>query len=305
MMNLPNRTTAQHVHSSDPSSYAVVRKLSVLDRFLPLWIATAIGIGFLLGWFFPHLKDIFDRIKLYTVSLPIAIGLLLMLYPVFAKVRYSKIRYVANDPRLLATSLILNWLVGPTLMWGLAWLTLPDLPEYRTGVVLVGLARCIAMVLIWNELADGDVEAAAVIYAINSLSLFHLITLFQMLVALNSLFQIITYSPLGYFYLEVLPEWLSLGTATINVEMWEVARSVLIFLGGPLAAGFMTRQVGEWFKGEQWYEQRFLPRIEPIALLGLLFTIVVIFALQGDKIIQHSLYVARISLPLLAYFTIM
>jgi len=262
----------------------ILERLSRLDRFLPLWILAAMASGLMLGRILPGLNGLLDRIEIGTVSLPIAIGLLAMMYPILAKVRYSRVGAVATDHRLMVTSLILNWLVGPALMFSLAWLLLPDLPEYRTGLIIVGLARCIAMVLIWNDLAGGDREAAAV------------------LVALNSVFQILAYSILGYFYLELLPAWLGLETANLNVSMWEIAKIVLVFLGIPLAAGYLTRLWGERTRGVDWYETRFLPKIGPIALWGLLFTIVILFALQGDKITSRPGDVARIALPLLAYF---
>ncbi len=262
-------------------------RLSTLDRFLPLWIGAAMAVGIVLGKVFTGLDDTLDRVKIDTVSLPIAIGLLLMMYPVLAKVRYGSIGKVIGDRRALVMSLVLNWLVGPALMFALAWLMLPDQPEYRTGLIIVGLARCIAMVLVWNDLADGNRELAAV------------------LVAINSLFQIVAYSLLGWFYLELLPGWLGLDSEGVNVTMWGIAKSVLIFLGIPLLAGFLTRTYGERAKGREWYEQRFLPRIGPIALYGLLFTIVVLFALQGERISDQPLDVARIALPLLAYFAIM
>jgi arsenite transporter len=262
-------------------------KLSTLDRLLPLWIGLAMLAGLLLGRAFPGLDDTLEKVKIDTVSLPIALGLLLMMYPVLAKVKYTRIGHVVADRRSLAMSLVLNWVVGPAVMFTLAWLMLPDLPEYRTGLIIVGLARCIAMVLIWNDLACGNRELAAV------------------LVALNSLFQIIAFSLLGYFYLELLPGWLGLDTNGIDVTVGEIAKSVLIFLGIPLLAGFLTRTIGERTKGTEWYEQQFLPRIAPIALYGLLFTIVILFALQGDRITNQPLDVVRIALPLLAYFGIM
>jgi arsenite transporter len=262
-------------------------KLSTLDRLLPLWIGLAMLAGLLLGRAFPGLDDTLEKVKVDTVSLPIALGLLLMMYPVLAKVKYSRIGHVVADRRSLAMSLVLNWVVGPAVMFTLAWLMLPDLPEYRTGLIIVGLARCIAMVLIWNDLACGNRELAAV------------------LVALNSLFQIIAFSLLGYFYLELLPGWLGLDSNGIDVTVGEIAKSVLIFLGIPLLAGFLTRTIGERTKGTEWYEQQFLPRIAPIALYGLLFTIVILFALQGDRITNQPLDVVRIALPLLAYFGIM
>ena len=265
----------------------VLERLSRLDRFLPVWILLAMATGIGLGRAIPDLDDWLDTIKIGTVSLPIAVGLLLMMYPVLAKVRYSRIDEVAADRRLMLSSLVLNWLIGPALMFTLAWLLLPDLPDYRTGLIVVGLARCIAMVLIWNDLARGDREAAAV------------------LVAVNSLFQIVAYAVLGYFYLELLPGWLGLDSAALDVSMWEIAKIVLVFLGIPLAAGYLTRWWGERRRGIEWYENDFLPRIGPWALYGLLFTIVVLFALQGETITDKPVDVARIALPLLAYFAVM
>ncbi len=266
---------------------AVLARLSLLDRFLPVWILLAMGSGLGLGRLLPDLNDALDTAKIGSVSLPIAVGLLAMMYPVLAKVSYSKVTEVAADRTLLTASLVLNWLVGPALMFGLAWAMLPDLPEYRTGLIIIGLARCIAMVLIWNDLACGDREAAVV------------------LVALNSIFQIVAYSLLGYFYLQLLPGWLGLETSTLDVSLWEIARIVLIFLGVPLVAGYLTRRWGERKMGVEWYENQFLPKIAPWALYGLLFTVVVLFALQGDSITSKPLDVARIALPLLAYFGLM
>ena len=269
-----------------PEERTVTARLSALDRFLPVWIGAAMVLGIALGTAFSGLDDALDRVKIDTVSLPIAVGLLAMMYPVLAKVRYRSIGR-AVDRRSLLFSLVLNWLVGPALMFTLAWLLLPDLPEYRTGLIIVGLARCIAMVLIWNDLAGGSRELAAV------------------LVAINSVFQIAAYSLLGYFYLELLPGWLGLDSDGIDVTVWEITKSVLIFLGIPLAAGFLTRLIGERRKGTVWYEQTFLPRIGPVALYGLLFTIVILFALQGDAITEAPLDVARIAIPLLIYFAAM
>jgi len=262
----------------------VLAQLSVLDRFLPAWIVAAMILGLVLGRTVPALDDVLDAIKVGSVSLPIAVGLLLMMYPVLAKVRYSETSRVTADRKLLAASLVLNWLLAPALMFALAWLLLPDLPEYRTGLVIVGLARCIAMVLIWNELSCGDREAAAV------------------LVAINSVFQIVAFAALGWFYLQVLPGWLGLSTTSADFSVATIALSVLVFLGIPLVAGYLTRTLGERAKGRDWYEARFLPTIGPIALYGLLFTIVMLFALQGDAITSHPLDVVRIALPLLAYF---
>jgi arsenical-resistance protein len=266
---------------------SVLRQLSTLDRFLPAWIGLAMATGLALGRLLPGLNDALDRIKIDTTSLPIAIGLLGMMYPVLAKVRYNRLGDVTADKPLVASSLLLNWLVGPALMFALAWLFLPDLPVFRAGLILVGLARCIAMVLIWNALACGDGEAAAV------------------LVVLNSVFQVAAYSLLGYFYLELLPGWLGLEQLSINIEIWDIAKSVLIFLGIPLAAGFLTSVIGRRQKGDAWYETKFLPRIGPFALYSLLFTVVLLFAIQGESITSQPLDVARILLPLLAYFALM
>lgn len=265
----------------------VLRRLSTLDRFLPLWIGAAMVAGLVLGSLIPDLNDWLDTVKIGSVSLPIAIGLLAMMYPVLAKVRYSQIDEVATDRKLLTTSLILNWIVGPAVMFALAWLLLPDLPEFRTGLIIIGLARCIAMVLIWNELACGDREVAAV------------------LVAINSVFQIAAYAVLGYFYLELLPGWLGLDTSSLDVSMWEIAKIILVFLGIPLVAGYLTRRWGEHSRGVEWYETRFLPRIAPWALYGLLFTVVILFALQGETITTQPFDVVRIAVPLLIYFVVM
>jgi arsenical-resistance protein len=271
----------------DTTDAPVARRLSTLDRFLPVWILAAMALGLGAGRLIPGLGQALDAIAIDGVSLPIALGLLIMMYPVLAKVRYDRLGTVTGDRRLLIASLVLNWVLGPALMFALAWLLLPDLPEYRTGLIVVGLARCIAMVIIWNDLACGDREAAAV------------------LVAINSVFQVVAFAGLGWFYLSVLPGWLGLPQAGLDVSAWEIARSVLIFLGVPLVAGYLTRRFGEKAKGRAWYEERFLPRIGPFALYGLLFTIVVLFALQGDAITSRPLDVARIALPLLAYFAIM
>jgi arsenite transporter len=266
---------------------SVAARLSVLDRFLPAWILAAMAAGLGLGRLVPGLGDALAKVTVTGMSLPIALGLLVMMYPVLAKVRYDRLDTVTKDRRLLIPSLILNWVLGPALMFALAWIFLADLPEYRTGLIIVGLARCIAMVIIWNDLACGDREAAAV------------------LVAVNSVFQVLAFSALGWFYLSVLPGWLGVEQAGLQVPVWEIARSVLIFLGIPLAAGYLTRRLGERAKGRAWYESRLIPRIGPFALHGLLFTIVILFALQGKAITSQPLDVARIALPLLAYFGLM
>ncbi|MFL0399784.1 ACR3 family arsenite efflux transporter [Micrococcus luteus] len=273
--------------TKDVEQPRVMKKMSFLDRWLPVWILAAMAVGLLLGRFIPGLNTALEAVKIGSVSLPIAIGLLVMMYPVLAKVRYDETRRIGADRRLLVTSLVLNWIVGPALMFALAWIFLADLPEYRTGLIIVGLARCIAMVLIWNDLACGDREAAAV------------------LVAINSVFQVIAFGALGWFYLQALPSWLGLPTTSAEFSIGAIVLSVLIFLGIPLVAGFLTRILGERAKGRTWYEERFLPKIGPWALYGLLFTIVLLFALQGDAIISAPGDVARIALPLLVYFVVM
>jgi len=266
---------------------AVLARLSLLDRFLPLWILLAMAGGLLLGRFFPAIQGVLDAVRIGNTSLPIALGLLLMMYPVLAKVHYEELGRAARDPRLLGLSLVLVWGLGPALMFALAWLLLPMQPEFRTGLILIGLAPCIAMVLIWIDLARGDREAAA------------------LLVAINSIIQVLAYALLGGFYLKVLPGWLGLASQDVAFSMVEIARAVLVFLGLPLAAGFLTRRIGLRLKGPRWYEKHFIPFISPFALYGLLFTIVVMFALQGQAITSDPLTVARVAVPLLLYFAIM
>ena len=277
--------------SPPPPSAGVVGQLSRLDRFLPLWIALAMAAGLLLGTALPSLDEWLDELQVGTVSLPIALGLLVMMYPVLAKVRYEDLGRMSDDGvgngRFFGTSLLLSWVVGPALMFALAWIFLADQPAYRTGVIIVGLARCIAMVLVWNDIALGDRERAAV------------------LVVFNALFQVAAYAFLGYFYLTVLPGWLGFDTQGFEVGIWEVARTVLIFLGIPLTAGYLTRRIGIRRRGRAWYEERFIPRIAPLTLYGLLFTIVLLFAIQGDQITSAPLDVALIAVPLLVYFALM
>jgi ACR3 family arsenite transporter len=280
-------STRADLVSSDGHAPPVVARLSVLDRFLPAWIGAAMALGIGLGRLLPDLNTWLNKVAIHGTSLPIAVGLLLMMYPVLAKVRYREITRIAADRRMLAASLILNWVIGPAVMFALAWALLPDQPAYRTGVILVGLARCIAMVLIWTDLADGDREMAAI------------------LVALNAVFQVLGYAALGVFYLNVLPRWLGLDSESLSVSMGTIATTVAVFLGIPLVAGYLTRTLGERAHGQDWYEQHILPRIAPIALYGLLFTVVILFALQGRKITSEPLDVARIALPLLGYFAVM
>jgi ACR3 family arsenite transporter len=265
----------------------IVRRLSTLDRFLPFWIFAAMALGIALGRIFPGLGALLDRVKVAGVSVPIGIGLLWMMYPVLAKVRYETIGQHVANAKLLATSAVFNWVLGPLVMFALAWLFLPDLPAYRNGLVLIGLARCIAMVLIWNSLACGSGELAAV------------------LVALNSVFQVLTYSVFGWFFLSVVPGWFGGATAAVQVSMWAIAKSVLIFLGIPLIGGYVTRRTLVARKGEAWYTTAFLPKFGPTALVGLLYTIVLMFAMQGSRIVQLPLDVVRIAVPLLFYFMVM
>jgi ACR3 family arsenite transporter len=266
---------------------AVLGRLSTLDRFLPLWILLAMAAGLAIGRLLPGVQAALDAVKVGQTSLPIALGLLLMMYPVLAKVRYEDMSHGTGDRRMLWLSLLLNWVIGPALMFALAWIFLADQPEFRTGLIVIGLARCIAMVLIWNDLACGDREAAA------------------LLVAINSVFQILAYALLGTFYLKILPGWLGLDTQDVQFSTWDITQAVLVFLGIPLLLGFMTRRIGIRRKGRDWYESRFLPKLGPWALYGLLFTIVVMFALQGEAITSDPLAVVSIAVPLLVYFAIM
>lgn len=243
--------------------------------------------GLILGAALPGVRAVLGGAEVLGVSLPIALGLLVMMYPPLAKVRYDKAWSMAFDKKVMAVSIIANWVVGPLVMFSLAWLFLPDAPELRTGVVIVGLARCIAMVVVWTDLACSDRELTVV------------------LVALNSLFQVCAFGGLGWFYLQVLPSWLGLDTTAVSFSLLQITASVLVFLGVPLLLAIITRTVGERRKGRDWYQERFLPAVSPFALWGLLFTIVVLFSLQGDRIIAEPATVARVALPLVCYFVIM
>ena len=265
----------------------VIGHLSRLDQLLPLWILLAMALGLLLGRFVPGLQTLLGSVQVGHTSLPIALGLLVMMYPVLAKVRYGELGSVARDRRLLSITLGLTWGLGPLLMFTLAWLFLPDQPAFRTGLILIGIAPCIAMVLIWIDLAQGNRDAAA------------------LLVAINSILQVFCYALLGTFYLQILPAWLGLETQMVRFSFGEIARAVLIFLGIPLVAGFLTRLFGVRLKGRRWYEQVFLPRLGPWALYGLLFTIVVMFALQGQAITADPAQVIKVAMPLLLYFVLM
>ena len=281
------RVHSPHIAAATNVPRSVVKRLSTLDRLLPLWIFAAMAVGLALGRAFPTLGTALDRVKIAGVSVPIGFGLLWMMYPVLAKVRYETIGQHVGNAKLLGTSLFFNWVLGPIVMFALAWAFLPDLPHYRTGLVLIGLARCIAMVLIWNSLACGSGELAAV------------------LVALNSVFQILTYSVLGWLFLGVVPTWFGGATAAVNVSMWAIAKSVLIFLGIPLVAGYLTRRTLVARRGDAWYTGTFMPKFGPTALVGLLYPIVLMFAMQGDRILHLPLDVLRIAMPLLVYFAVM
>ena len=273
-----------------PQTGRIVGQLGILDRFLPLLIFAAMALGIGLGRLWPGIADAIDALRIDAVSLPIAIGLLWMMYPVLTKVQYEQLSKVATAWKMFSVSLGLNWIIGPVIMFVLAWIFLPDLPEYRVGLIMVGLARCIAMVLIWNMMASGDNDRCAV------------------LVALNSVFQIFFYSLYAYFFISVASAWIPWGSAgaeSVDVSMWRVARSVLIFLAVPLVAGIITRFVVIRTKGRGWFETRFMPKLSPTAIVGLLFTLVVMFSLKGEYIVDLPLDLLRISMPLAAYFVIM
>ena len=266
------------------ASTAGAARMSFLDRFLPVWIVLAMAAGLIISRLLPGIGDALSAVEVGGISIPIAVGLLVMMYPPLAKVRYDKAGRIAGDARLMSVSLVLNWIVGPLFMFVLAWIFLPDQPELRTGLIIVGLARCIAMVLVWSDLSCADREATAV------------------LVAINSVFQVLMFAVLGWFYLQVLPAWLGLETTSAEFSFWTIVSSVLVFLGIPLLAGVGSRLLGEKIKGRDWYENTYLPRISPLALVGLLYTIVLLFSLQGDQIAANPWAVARLAVPLVIYF---